>query len=414
MTRAVSPRSTRIMRRIDQHLGPPLCLALGLLRSCAERWRPARHRAAGTPIRKVLVIKFWGMGSIVMATPALRALKKSYPDCRVTFLTFAQNEAICRMIQAIDRVHPYDAGSVAAFVRSFIGLVRLLRRERFDTVIDMEFFSNFTSIVTALSGAALTVGFHTPKFWRERFYTKRVSFDHSRHVTEIFLKALQALGADTDDLALAKPVPDSPALRTALDRVLAEHKVAPADLPICVSVNAGPLDYKRRWPLASYGELIRRIATHYPDHRIVLIGAADEAPYVDEVAALIPPNPRVTNLCGLLEVEQLVLLLQRSQLFIGNDGGPLHLAAAVGVPTVSFFGPETPSLYGPRGTADTVLYKNVPCSPCLNAYYSKDNSSCRNNVCMKSISVDEAWAAVQMALEARSASLPRVRAAIRQ
>ena len=112
------------------------------------------------------------------------------------------------------------------------------------------------------------------------------------------------------------------------------------------------------------------------------------------------PSPNLIDLCGVIGLEQLVLLLQRSHLFIGNDSGPLHLAAAAGIPTVSFFGPETPALYGPRGGAHTVLYKGIPCSPCLNVYNSKDNSSCRNNVCMKSIGVDEAWAAVCARLKA--------------
>ena len=103
----------------------------------------------------------------------------------------------------------------------------------------------------------------------------------------------------------------------------------------------------------------------------------------------------LVDLCGVIGLEHLVDLLRRSHLFIGNDSGPLHLAVATGIPTVSFFGPETPARYGPTGSAHTVLYKGIPCSPCLNVFNSKDNSSCRDNLCMKSISVDEAWIAVR-------------------
>src|SRR5207253_9143413 len=185
----------RIMRRIDQYLGPPICLLLGALKFLVDRIRP---RAGAREIRQVLVIKFWGLGSIVLSTPALRALKKKYPGATITFLTFEQNAGACRMIRAIDRVRPYRARDPLSFLVSFAGLVLFLRRERFDAVVDLEAFSNFTSIVTALSGAPITVGFHTPKFWREPFYWKRVAFDHSQHIADIFLKAARALGADAD------------------------------------------------------------------------------------------------------------------------------------------------------------------------------------------------------------------------
>lgn len=386
-------RSIRVMRRIDQYLGPPICLALGIVNAWAQRLRPPRRAVTETGIRKALVIKFWGMGSIVLATPALRALKRAHPDCRVTFLTFEQNEPVCKMIKSIDHVRGYRATDPATFVASFADLVRFLRRERFDAVIDLEFFANFTSIITAMSGAPITVGFHTPKVWRERFYSRRVSFDHSRHIAEIFLKAVQTVGAAADGHHIEELVVEGTAA-APLEQLLGAHSVTATDQLICVNVNASPLDYKRRWPLEHYRELIGRIRGGFPAHRVILVGAREEAPYVAQLMGSLEPSPHIIDLCGRLGLEPLVLLLQRSQLFIGNDSGPLHLAAAARTPTVSFFGPETPALYGPRGSADAVLYKNVPCSPCLNAYYSKDNSSCRNNVCMTRIEVEEAWAAV--------------------
>jgi ADP-heptose:LPS heptosyltransferase len=385
----------RVMRRIDQYLGPPVCIALAVLIALRAWLRP--QRPAPARIRNVLAIKFWGMGSIVLATPALRALKRSHPEARVTFLTFEQNESVCRMITSIDRVYPYRADGPLAFVASFIALARFLRREQFDVVIDFEFFANFTSIISAISGAAVTVGFQTPKVWRVTFYTKGVSFDHM-HITENFLHAVTALGVEADGCELDPLVVSDLAVAPSLQRLLAERGVGDDDRVICINVNASSLDYKRRWPLESYRELIRRLLEHFDGFRLILIGAKDEAPYVATLTSGLPADPNLIDLCGVLSLEQLVLLLQRSRLFIGNDSGPLHLAAAAGVPTVSFFGPETPALYGPRGSAHSVLYKGIACSPCLNVYNSKDNSACRNNVCMKTIAVDEAWNVVRTRL----------------
>jgi len=400
----------RLMRRIDQYLGPPICFVLGILKYLAERVRPAAGQKPAPEIRKVLVIKLWGMGSIVLATPALRALKNAYPNCNVTFLTFEQNQSVCKMIKTIDRVYPYRADHLPTFLVSFLRLVRFLRREKFDVVIDYEFFANFTSIVTAMSGAPITVGFQTPKFWRETFYTRRVSFDHSKHITDIFLKGTRALGAEADDHRLDALAVEDETAAARLEQLLLEHDVTRTDPLICINVNASPLDYKRRWPLDYYRQLIERIVTRFRDVRLVLIGAREEAAYVAQVVKALPSSPQLINLCGLIGGEQLVLLLQRSQLFIGNDSGPLHLAVAAGIPTVSFFGPETPALYGPRGSSHTVLYKNIPCSPCLNVYQSKENSSCRNNVCMKSIEIEEAWAAVCEQLKVPSEQRSSMRA----
>ena len=376
------------MRRVDEYLGPPLCVILGWLATLAARIRAPRPDMPLPMNAKFLVVKFWGMGSIVLTTPALRALRKRYPECRITFLTFAHNEAVCGMAPAIDRVYGFRAGSLVEFLTSCVELLRFVRRERFDAVIDFEFFANFTSIVTALSGAPTRIGFRSPKFWRERFYTRSVPFAHV-HITENFLAAVMAIGAPADGLELERLVIPG----TAAQRLEATLPRATTHL-VCINVNASSLDYKRRWPLASYRELIRRVLAAFPEWTVVLIGAKEEETYVAELLEPLPVGPTLQNLCGRLTVAELVALLQRSQLFIGNDSGPLHLAVAAGIPTVSFFGPETPDLYGPRGDAHAILYKGIACSPCLNVYNSKNNSFCRDNVCLKSITVDAAWAAV--------------------
>jgi ADP-heptose:LPS heptosyltransferase len=82
--------------------------------------------------------------------------------------------------------------------------------------------------------------------------------------------------------------------------------------------------------------------------------------------------------------------LEQVDLVITNDSGPLHLAVMMGTPTISFFGPESPVQYGPRGEKHTVMYKGYYCSPCLHVYNEK-NSSCEDNICLKDISVDEVF-----------------------
>lgn len=396
-----------VMRTIDLLLGPPVCFTFGLALSLIRRLR--RRSAAATPA-KILVIKFWGMGSIVLTTPALRALKKAYPACSITFLTFDQNESMCRMIPLIDRIYPYRADGPVPFLKSLARLVGYLRRERFDLVLDFEFFANFTALLAGIADAPTTVGFHSPKFMRDSFYTTRVRFEHA-HITENFLKLAKAAGGKADGHQLDAPVVRRSASRLALNQILSERKLTRTDHLVCVNINASSLDYKRRWPIESYRQLIERIRTDFDQVRLVLIGSKDEAPYVARLTRSLGPSASVVDLCGLLTVEQLALLLRRSELFIGNDSGPLHLAAAAGIPTVSFFGPETPALYGPRGGTHTIFYAGIPCSPCLNVHNSKDSGHCRDNVCMQSIGVEEVWVAVYERLTAIVNTWPAVKRA---
>jgi len=396
MLRAMTGRSPtsafRMMRRVDEFFGPTVCLALRAARAAMRRVRGPGKRAPA-PVAKILVIKFWGMGSIVLATPTLRALKGAYPGAQITFLTFEQNERLCRSVPSIDRVHSYRAASLSDFLLSFATLVRFLRAERFDVVIDLEFFANFTAIITALSGAPITVGYDGWKSWRRPFYTNPFAFNH-KHITEVFLKAAQTLGAEVLGTELDVPIVSDSLRAARLSQVLRDRGIAPTDRLICININASPLEYKRRWPLGSYKVLIERLLANFDAFRLVLIGSGDDVAYVEGLLRSLGAHPRLVNLCGLIEVDQLALFLRRVRLFIGNDSGPLHLAVAMGTPTVSFFGPETPALYGPRGENHTVLYKNIPCSPCLDVYNSKENSACRNNLCMQAIDVEEAWAAV--------------------
>jgi ADP-heptose:LPS heptosyltransferase len=105
------------------------------------------------------------------------------------------------------------------------------------------------------------------------------------------------------------------------------------------------------------------------------------------------------DLSGKISITQLAALFENSKLVISNDGGPLHLAVAMGAPTISFFGPETPVIYGPRGPQHAVFFKNIECSPCVNVH---DRKSVRcywtEPRCMKAITVEEVFGMIEQKL----------------
>ena len=153
---------------------------------------------------------------------------------------------------------------------------------------------------------------------------------------------------------------------------------------ICVNINAGVLSLNRRWPRDYFATLTRELLNKY-NVRIFLIGGEGDREYVNGLISELTDDPRVINTCGELSIKQLVGLFSECTMLISNDSGPLHLAYVVGLSTLSFFGPETPALYGPLGENHYVFYEDLFCSPCLNIYNSK-LTHCKDNVCLKNIS----------------------------
>ena len=157
------------------------------------------------------------------------------------------------------------------------------------------------------------------------------------------------------------------------------------------------LNFERRWPQPSFGELARRLARE-DRLRVVLVGSAGERAYTQRVveAARDLGLEDALNLAGDLSTAELSSLLSRCAVFVSNDSGPMHLAAALGTPTVGLFGPETPLMYGPLGSRVRALYRPPICSPCINVHDNKV-ASCIWGFpqCLVSIAVEEVHAAAQ-------------------
>jgi ADP-heptose:LPS heptosyltransferase len=153
---------------------------------------------------------------------------------------------------------------------------------------------------------------------------------------------------------------------------------------ICVNINAGELCLHRRWPKEYFAKIIEELIKK-PDIAILLIGAKADIGYVSEFKKSLSLSPRLVNICGQTNpIRELTGMLKKCDLLVTNDSGLLHLAYTIGLDTISFFGPETPYLYGPLDNKHCVLYEDLYCSPCLNIYNSK-TTHCKKNMCLISI-----------------------------
>ena len=129
---------------IDRRIGPLLCALLLAVKRLLRRERPAP-----TPdgVRRILVLKFWGMGSIVLASPLFARLRERHPNAEIHFVSLRENEPILALYPQVDRVHSIDLGrGVPRFLLDTVALIRELRRERYDLLLDFEFFTRFSAI----------------------------------------------------------------------------------------------------------------------------------------------------------------------------------------------------------------------------------------------------------------------------
>lgn len=367
------------MRYIDRFVGIPFCWASGL---AAMVFR----RSASVSVDSVLVIKFFGLGSILLAAPALRRMRLQFPNARIVFLTFSANAEIVDELPFLDERWFVDPSSLASFVQSFSKLLARLIRTKIDVVVDLEFFSKFSTFIGSVARPAKHIGFALPTRWRSWNITDAVPLRSDRHVSETFLSTLSPLG-----IGSAEPL---------VPRIHFENSTSPSFLPIenraltreiiCINPNAGVTSLDRRWDGDRFSQVIDILQAENPTALFCFIGSATEREYVDGVIQSIQNNAHdILNLAGLLKFRELIQLLSLSRLLITNDSGPMHAAAAVGLPTVALFGPESPSFYGPLGNKTINLYAGLPCSPCLNVYDAKVFRCPIDSQCMKEISVGQ-------------------------
>ncbi|MBI3813147.1 MAG: glycosyltransferase family 9 protein, partial [Nitrospinae bacterium] len=361
---------------------------------------------------RILLIKFFGIGSIIYISPSIRALRDKYPNAKISFLTFAEHTGLCEMIDGIDNVITFKIRGLINLIKDVPLLILKLRKEKFDRVYNFEFHARFPTIVSYLSGAREMTEFHSDFFYKGNLRSKKIPYTLDRHVISSFMdmvsdnhSGLSNLSINLSLQALSRELNIPASDERYIDSFLAYH-IKPANPPsppfskggmgglIGVNINTSGMAYERRWHIKKFTSLIELLINRY-DAYIFLTGGKGDFNYVSSLKEFFKNNERVINTAGKLSLKQLAALYKRCNLVISNDSGPLHIAEAVGTKTVSLFGPETPAHYGPIGENHTVIYKALPCSPCLSPLNMK-SANCNIGVkCMESITVDEVFSAVR-------------------
>lgn len=372
-------RRYQIALFIDRRVGPILC-ALGV---SAKRWlRTASPPLDPAAVRKVLLVKFWGMGSIVLASPTFEAIRRRHPNARIDVVTLRENDAVLRLYPQVSERITLDLGAgLAAFFRDTLRALLRIRRERYDLLLDLEFFTRYSALFSLVARARRTHGFSAKGSARGQLHDVEVPFNAYHHVAVNFLTLLHGEPVEpvpiedaARDLRLPTLQASDVAVRSCAAVLAAEPAFRPEARLVVVNPNAGDMALERRWPADRVAALLRALCAR-GDLNVVVTGSPGERAYVESVVERAGVGARVLQLAGKIGVEELVALLARADAVVTNDSGPLHLASAAGASTVALFGPETPVLYGPlrarEGQEHHVHYRRLACSPCMFVHDNK-------------------------------------------
>lgn len=397
--------SLDFMHWIDRYLG-------GLVVSALQPFNLRRYLVPPPDVGtiqpgKVLVVKFWGIGSIALAGQTLVALKNRYPDSEFHFLTLESNRSFLDYVSVVDEVISLDirGGGPRVFFR-ILRLLLSLRRRGYDLVVDLEFFTRISALVSFMTGAPVRVGFHAWEVWRGNLANVDVPFNRYWHVTRNFFDLGRAAGVEDREPPAFHLIPAEKD-RSEAAAVLEEAGIRASEKILLLNPNAGEMALERRWPPGNFAALaseLTREDAENPGLRPVFIGAPGERDYV--AAVVNQAGPAAVNLAGTLSIGGLLALFERAEGLVTNDSGPLQLALCQGLPTMSFFGPETPVLYGPRGGRHRVLFQHMSCSPCINVHSQKKIRCVHGRpICLESIDVQRAAGEVRALLRGEGGSM---------
>jgi ADP-heptose:LPS heptosyltransferase len=407
---------TRKLQFIDRWIGMIVCWFLSRIRGLTER---RGVQGIARPSR-ILFVKFAEQGSTVLAYRAIQRAIKMVGPGNVYFLVFQENRFILDVMNLIPKGnvipirHP---NLIEAAVHALFALYKI-RRLRIDASIDLEFFARSSAALTYLTGAKWRVGFHTffgEGPYRGNLMTHRLLYNPYLHTSQSFLLLVEALEQDPQSLpTYAGKVPDaeaaspqfvaSPAHQEEVRAILRRENAINGEFRIVLlNPNASDLLPLRKWPTERYVELARRLLERFPEICVVMTGAPDEADKIREVASQVG-SERCISLAGKTTLPQLLVLYTLSELLITNDSGPAHFASMTPLTVITLFGPETPLLFRALTPRAIPIWAQLPCSPCVNAYNNRQ-SPCRNNICMKAITVDQVFeVAARAYLERKEAS----------
>jgi len=382
-----------IQRKIDRVAGTFTCRILSLF--------SGKKNYFGHTPKKILVILLSEMGSLVLAIPMFDRLKTQYPNAEIFCLLFEQNKTMLELIGAVPSGNILTASneSLPKLIISSIQVIRKIRKINIDTIIDCELFSRISSIYSFFSGAKIRVGFHRYKqegLYRGDFINRPVLYNPYNHISQQFVVMAEAIESkgipgvkrsiNQDGFSL-RPTNFTPDEIEYQKAVFHSEFSNIMDKKLILLYPGGGLLPIRAWPLENYCLLAEKLIKK--GHAVAIIGLQSDRNIAKKIQSHCHSEYCI-DLTGYTDtVRELMIIFHFASLLITNDGGPGHFAALTPVPTIIFYGPETPALYGPLSRNSYAFYQSFSCSPCLTAYNHRNSPCDGNNLCLQDIKLED-------------------------
>jgi lipopolysaccharide heptosyltransferase I len=314
---------------------------------------------------KILVVKPSALGDIVHSLPFLNSIRTCFPKAEIHWVVawglheFLEGHTMIDRLWVIRKDQWKNLRKGAETVREIKALFRDLRSERFDLVVDLQGLLR-SGLITMSTRARKRVGFKEAREGSPLLYTHKVKGGRNVHAIERYLRVAEYLGCGTGVKYPFPPLPRRP-------------KGLPGEYAV-MAPSAGK--EANRWPAGHFGKLASRLPI-----RSVIISGKSDAHIADEAVAA--SRGKAVSLAGKTTLKQMASVIRGARYFISNDTGPMHIAAAFGVPVFAIFGPANPARTGPYGDIHTIIRKDLDCAPC----YRK--KKCGNWKCMEELTVEE-------------------------
>jgi lipopolysaccharide heptosyltransferase II len=313
--------------------------ALGAIPLPAGAW--SRQGAPREAIRRILFIRLDRVGDVVLSTPAIEALKRGFPRAEITVLLRPQTAALLENNPHVDRSVVLDPGAGPA---ERYRVLQDLRQQRFDLAVDpCVDWKLSTALIAWASGARFRIGY--PCGGREVFFTMIAEQpDSHAHMADVILGTLVPLGIDRSNRQPRLYLTDEERNRAA--GWLAERTAGVKPL---VGIHPGAFYETQRWPPEHFAALADRLQGRFD---VILFGGPADEGLVQQIHSLVPGR---TLKVVTPDIRWFAALLSNCRLLVCNNSGPLHVASALGIPTVSFMGPTVKDLWSPLGEKHAVL-----------------------------------------------------------
>ena len=318
---------------------------------------------------KILVIKPSSLGDVVLSLPFLNALKYRFPKSEIHWVIAKGLEGLLEGHPMIDRLWIIKKDewkkikNVKSTVEELRSLFKSLKKEKLDLVVDLQGLLR-SGILAAAAGAPVRVGFKEAREGSRLFYTHKITGGKERHAVDRYLEIARFLGCDISEVKFPFPLSFSSQLSAVSSQLPREYAV----------IVPGARWETKRWPPEKFGELTSELLV-----MSLVVGGKSDVGIADRVVD--SSKGKAISLAGKTSIKEMIEIIRNASFVVTNDSGPMHIAAALGVPVFAIFGPTNPLRTGPYGEGHTIIRKAIKCSPC----YKK---TCKNAKCMDMIGAE--------------------------